>query len=160
MFRKILLVLFLIFIIIQFFRPTRNIATGMQMNYIGNAYTVQPAIKTILDKACLDCHSNNTRYPWYNHIQPVTFWLNMHIEEGKAHLNFDEFLNYTPKKQDKKLDELIEEVELGAMPLKSYTWIHRDAKLSAEEKTLLIEWATNVRKEITSKTGYVPELKN
>jgi len=159
MVRKILLVLLFLFILIQFFRPARNVASGTQGNYIGNTYPVPAEVKPILEKACFDCHSNNTGYPWYNNIQPVACWLNMHVRDGKAHLNFDEFLSYSVKKQDKKMDECIKEVKEGAMPLKSYTWIHRDAKLNAKEKTLLIDWATNIRKEITAKTGYVPQLK-
>ena len=159
MVRKILLVLLFLFILIQFFRPARNVASGTQSNYIGNTYPVPAEVNPILEKACFDCHSNNTRYPWYYKIQPVTWWLNFHITDGKAHLNFDEFLSYSVKKQDKKMDECIKEVKEGAIPLKSYTWIHKDAKLNAKEKTLLIDWATNIRKEITAKTGYVPQLK-
>jgi hypothetical protein len=159
MFRKILFVLLFLFILIQFFRPARNVASGTQANYIGNTYTVSAEVKPILEKACFDCHSNNTRYPWYNNIQPFAWWLNMHVRDGKAQLNFDEFLSYSVKKQDKKMEESIKEVKEGEMPLKSYTWIHRDAKLNAKEKTLLLDWAVNIRKEITAKTGYVPQLK-
>ena len=157
MFRKILLVLLILFVIIQFIRPARNIASGTPMNFIGNAYTIPAELKPILEKACNDCHSNNTRYPWYNKIQPVAWWLNMHVRDGKAHLNFDDFLSYIPKKQDKKMAEVIKEIKEGGMPLKSYTWIHTDAKLTMPEKTLLMDWAANVRKEITAKTGYIPE---
>jgi hypothetical protein len=94
----------------------------------------------------MDCHSNNTIYPWYSHIQPAAWWMNNHVKDGKKDLNFDEFLTYTKKKQFKKMEETIELVKEGEMPLKSYTWIHNDAKLTEAEKTALTDWATGVQK--------------
>ncbi|MDB5195938.1 MAG: hypothetical protein JWP88_308 [Flaviaesturariibacter sp.] len=147
-FKRILLVLLAIFIIIQFIRPAKNIHPGVQAASILNKYPASPQVQGILQKACNDCHSNNTKYPWYNNIQPVTWWLNDHVEEGKRKLNFDEFLNYSPKKQAKKLDETIELVKKGEMPLDSYTWIHKDAILTQEEKVTLAAWADGVQKAI------------
>jgi hypothetical protein len=77
--------------VIQFFHPQKNISKGTQANYIGNKYNVPDDVKHILAKACNDCHSNNTRYPWYSKIQPVDWWLHKHIVEGKKGLNFDEY---------------------------------------------------------------------
>lgn len=159
MVKKILLVLLAALVIIQFFRPDKNIATGEQPNTLAKAYSVPSEVKSLLEVACNDCHSNNTRYPWYNNIQPVAWWLNGHVKEGKEHLNFDEFLAYPPKRQDHKMEEVIEMVEKSEMPLRSYTWTHKDARLTTDQVKLILDWARQVRTEISAKTGFTPEKK-
>ena len=142
-FRKFLWVLLLVFIAIQFFRPEKNISSGASPNDISQKFSVAEDVKQILTTSCYDCHSNNTRYPWYFSIQPVAWWLSSHIEEGKEHLNFDEFSSYRLRRQYKKLVEIKEMVEENEMPLASYTLIHRDAILSQEQKTTLARWTEN-----------------
>lgn len=149
--RRLLILLLIVFIAIQFFRPKKNIATGPQFANIGQAYIVPDQVKTILAKACNDCHSNTTRYPWYNNIQPVAWWLADHIDEGKRELNFDEFANYSPRKQYNKLEETKELVNEGKMPLNSYTWIHKDAKLTDQEKQAIAAWVDGIRGQLEAK---------
>lgn len=151
MLKKILLALLVILIIMQFFHPSRNIAQGGQPNHISKQYTVSPEVATILGKACYDCHSNYTTYPWYSKIQPVDWWMTNHILEGKKELNFDEFTLYNPRRQYHKLDEIMKEVKEGDMPLNSYTWIHKDALLNEAEKNTLINWANGIREEMKTK---------
>lgn len=158
MFKKILLVLLVVLIVIQFFRPEMNVSKGEQPNALANAYSAPPGVKSILQKACDDCHTNNTRYPWYNRVQPVAWWLSKHVKEGKEHLNLDEFLSYEPRRQDHKMEEVVEMVKSKEMPLKSYTWGHSNAKLSDAERVALTSWAEQVRKEITARTGFIPKL--
>src|SRR5260221_6207636 len=126
MVRKILIALLVLLLIIQFFHPARNIAQGEQPNHISKIYPVPSGVKNILEKACDDCHSNNTVYPWYSKVQPVDWWLTDHINEGKRELNFDEFTTYNLRRQYHKLDEVMKQVKDGEMPLNSYTWIHAD----------------------------------
>lgn len=128
----------------QFFHPKKNKAEGIQKNYVGNTFTVPEDVKNIMAKACNDCHSNNTRYPWYSKIQPVDWWLNDHINEGKKEINFDEFTNKSLRFQYNKMKETIEMVKEGEMPLNSYTWVHKDAKLTTEEKAKITGWAQSV----------------
>ncbi|MBS1975418.1 MAG: heme-binding domain-containing protein, partial [Bacteroidetes bacterium] len=141
MLKKILFLLIMAFAVIQFFHPAKNKAEGEQPNNISKTVPVPGNVKDILSKACMDCHSNNTVYPWYNNIQPVAWWLNHHVKEGKGEINFDEFASYNLHRQYHKLDEIIKQVKEGEMPIASYTWVHRDARLSEEEKTSLIQWA-------------------
>jgi hypothetical protein len=143
--KKIILVLLVVLIIIQFFHPRKNVATVKSPNHISAVYNVPADVNGILDKACNDCHSNNTRYPWYNNIQPVAWWLANHIDEGKRELNFDEFKTYRVGRQYNKLKEVIEQVKEGEMPMTSYTLIHTDAKLTDQEKSSLITWAESIR---------------
>jgi len=138
------LVLLAVLVVIQFFHPKKNKAEGPQPNYIGAKYAIPDDVKSILAKACNDCHSNNTRYPWYSKIQPVHWWLNKHIVEGKKHYNLDELGGKPIWLQYHKLEETIEEVKEGKMPLNSYTWTHKDAKLTNEEKAKITGWAQSV----------------
>lgn len=144
MFRKIMYVLLAAFIVIQFIHPAKNTSKGLQPNTIGNNYAIPADVKTILGKACNDCHSNNTRYPWYAKIQPVDWWLNKHVVDGKKDLNFDEFTNRAPRYQYHKMEEVIEMVKEREMPLKSYTWTHKDARLNSNEREMLTGWAQSV----------------
>lgn len=145
MLKKILIVLLVIFVLIQFYRPARNLASQQQPNDISQVYAVPENVHTILNKACYDCHSNNTRYPWYAEIQPVRFFLDDHIDEGKRELNFHEFKTFAPRRQYIKLEGIIKQVKEDEMPLSSYTLIHTDSKLSDIEKQSLMSWAQNIR---------------
>ncbi len=144
MFKKIMLFLLAALVVIQFIHPRKNKAEGSQPNYIGNAYSIPEDVKTIFAKACNDCHTNNTTYPWYTNFQPVHWWLNNHINEGKKHLNYDEYTNRPLRYQYHKMEETIEMVKEGEMPLNSYTWLHKDAKLTLEEKAKITGWAQSV----------------
>jgi len=137
-------VLLAAFIVIQFIHPAKNTSEGLQPNTIGNNYAIPADVKTILGKACNDCHSNNTRYPWYAKIQPVDWWLNKHVVDGKKDLNFDEFTNRAPRYQYHKMEEVIEMVKEREMPLKSYTWTHKDARLTSNEREKMTGWAQSV----------------
>jgi hypothetical protein len=146
--QKVLLALLAVLVIIQFIKPEKNISLAATPNDLFAHYQAPDSLKQLVKTACYDCHSNNTVYPWYSNIQPVAWWLNDHVTEGKKEFNFSEFASYTPKKADHKLDKLIDEVKEGEMPLKSYTLIHTDAKLSNEQRIALTSWVQGVRKEI------------
>jgi len=151
MIKKILLVLIIVLIAIQFIRPQKNVHPARQTAHISTIYAVPADVDTILAKACNDCHSNNTRYPWYNNIQPVAWWLKSHVDDGRSELNFDEFASYRAGKQYHKLEEVKEQIEKDEMPLSSYTLIHTDAKLTDAEKQELINWSEGIRKQMQAK---------
>lgn len=142
-FKRILLILLIAFLAIQFVRPAKNESTD-KSKHLSTLYAVPADVNTILTKACNDCHTNNTIYPWYAEVQPVTWWLDDHIKEGKSHLNFDEYSTYSLRKQYHKMEEVVEQVKEKEMPLNSYTWIHGDAKLTDEERVALTNWAQSV----------------
>lgn len=157
--KRILTGFLIVFLVMQFFRPEANSTSAPQPNAISAGYAVPETAAIILKKACNDCHSNNTSYPWYAHIQPVGWWLADHIKDGKNELNFDEFLTYGLKKQDHKLEELIEEVKKGHMPLPSYVRMHKSAALTKAEKEAIVAWADKTRKEIQNKMLVAGERK-
>jgi hypothetical protein len=144
MLKRIFLFLLVGLIIIQFIHPKRNKAQGEQTNYIGKMHVIPEDVHAILAKACFDCHSNTTRYRWYFNIQPADWWLTNHINEGKKELNFDEYNNRSLRYQYHKLEETIDMVKDDKMPLNTYLWLHKDAKLSADEKSKLSNWAQNI----------------
>ena len=151
MIRKILIVLLIALVIIQFFHPKRNKAEGEQANYIGKVFTVPDDVKSILAKACNDCHSNNTRYPWYCNFQPIDWWTNNHLKEGKREINFDEFSNKSQRYQYNKICAVAEQIKKGEMPLNSYLWIHKDAVLTDAEKSKILAWTDAIKDSMKAK---------
>lgn len=149
--KKIMMGLLVALVAIQFIHPAKNINPEMSAQHIAKTYQVPDSVQHILEKACYDCHSNNTKYPWYNNIQPVAWWLNNHVQEGKEELNFSEFGTYPLKRQSGKLKKAAHEVEDGGMPMSSYTWIHKDAILTPAEKELFMAWANSLSREIAAK---------
>jgi hypothetical protein len=146
--KRFFLFLVVVFVIIQFFRPQKNQSAGVSTNDITTKYAVPQDVMATLKTACYDCHSNNTRYPWYNNIQPVAWWLANHVKEGKRALNFSEFTAYPIGKQYRKLEEINKEVKEGEMPLESYTIIHKDAVLTTSQKLSIATWVTSLRDSI------------
>jgi hypothetical protein len=148
---KVLLALLAVFVIIQFFRPEKNQSAAATPDDLFAHYQAPDSLKQLVKSACYDCHSNNTTYPWYAQVQPVAWWLDDHIKEGKREFNFSEFASYPAKKADHKMEELIEMVKGEEMPLQSYTIIHDDARLTNEQRVALTDWAAKIRKEIQPK---------
>jgi len=150
--KKVLLALVAVLIVIQFFRPAKNQSTEVLPTDITKVYGAIPAdVNVILKKACNDCHSNYTEYPWYNNIQPVAWWLDNHVQEGKRHLNFSDFTSMKINRQYKRMKDCIDEVKEGDMPLDSYLWIHKDAKLTDTEKEKLYAWCNTVMDTIKAR---------
>ncbi|MBO0329563.1 heme-binding domain-containing protein [[Muricauda] lutisoli] len=143
--KKTAIVLLIVLIGMQFYRPEKNRAEADYVAAFEAETQPSAEVKQILKTACYDCHSANTEYPWYNNIAPVSYWLADHIEEGKEHLNFSDWESYDTKKKDHKLEEVIEEVKEGEMPLNEYTWTHADANLSEEQISALVAWADQAR---------------
>jgi len=130
---------------IQFFPTTRNESDVVLETDFISFYNPPENISNLLKISCYDCHSNNTRYPWYNSLQPVGWFLEKHIEEGKEELNFSEFGGYTIERKKKKLKSAIGEIKKGEMPLFSYTLIHQDAKLSETDRLEIEKWFSDLR---------------
>lgn len=136
-------------VLVQFLPLKKNQDATVGANDITKVYPVPDNVHALLQKSCYDCHSNNTTYPWYSHVQPIGWWLNDHVGEGKHHLNFSEFGTYSTKRKIKKLKEVAGTINEGEMPLSSYTLIHTNAKLSNEEKTLVTTWAASLAQQLS-----------
>ena len=144
LFKYILIALVLIFAAAQLVRPSFS---NPPVNPAHELRAPAP-VQAVLDRSCIDCHSNRTRYPWYSRISPVSWWLKDHIDEGREEFNMSEFGTYEPKKAAHKLEEVHEMVKKDEMPLREYLWGHPSAKLSSEDKGVLIQWADAERARI------------
>lgn len=137
--------LVLLLVVIQFIRPARNVSSAPAGpdDFLVRFNMPEP-LRRQVQASCYDCHSNNTRYPWYTNVQPVGWWLQYHVDAGRKKLNFSAFGAYSAKKQAHKVDEMIDEISDDAMPLKSYTLIHREARLPEQTSDALIDWLQNL----------------
>ena len=147
--KRIWLGLLVIFIGFQFFRPQRNaITTASPHDDFITRFAPPTDVQRVLETACYDCHSNTTHYPWYANVQPVGWGLASHIDSGKRALNFSEFGSYPLKKQARKLSAIADQVTNHDMPLPSYTWIHRSARLSDAQVGAVSDWCDDLHDKL------------
>ncbi len=151
--KRIGIAFIVLFIVIQVFRINKTITPVNEQTDFMAVTQTNPEVATILKNACYDCHSNQPTYPWYTSVAPVSWWIKNHINEGSKHLNFSIWQTYTVKRKDHKLEECVEMIEEGEMPMNSYTWMHPEAKLTDAQKQLLIDWF----KAEKAKLNYVAE---
>ncbi len=114
-------------------RQTNPAATG--------ELSAAPELKAVLKRACYDCHSNETAWPWYSRIAPISWWIGHDVKEGRRELNFSTWDLYPPDRKARKLKEAREQIEKGKMPLWYYVIIHPEAKLSSRDQELILKWA-------------------
>jgi hypothetical protein len=128
-----LIILVVLLLGAQAIRPERTNPPSSNPFPIGD-----PEVETILKRSCFDCHSNETRWPWYSSVAPMSWQIADHVEDGRGHMNFSD---WNAEKAAKRLDEICEEIREGKMPLKGYELLHSEAKLSAADKDTLCTWA-------------------
>ncbi len=146
-FKSILIIGLVIFLLIQLYQPARNKDNGELLpSHIIRLYNVPDSVQLIFAATCYDCHSNNTKYPWYSYIQPARFIMERHIGNGKKDLNFSEFGNYSRRRQESKFERIIKQVESGEMPLASYTFLHKNSKLTSRQRETIIKWVDTTLK--------------
>lgn len=138
--KLILMVLLAVLILIQLVRPQKNTAAIPAGKVFVDAFKVSEQVNAILAVSCYDCHSNKTEYPWYSEIQPMAWFMDKHIKDGKEKLNFDELPSYGSRKLNSKFTQIITQIEQDKMPLTSYLWMHEGASLSLEDKKLLVDY--------------------
>jgi len=110
---------------------------------------VPSEIKTILSESCYDCHSSQTRWPWYSFVAPVSWLIAGDVAEGRRHLNFSEWGTLSSRDKAALKLEIGHEIKAGDMPLPIYTLLHRDAKLSEHEIQVLKRWLDNKSESVT-----------
>lgn len=146
-FKTIAWIALIAFIVIQFFPINRNESYTTPETDFMLVNNVPEKIQKKLQVSCYDCHSNNTAYPWYNKVQPIAWFLEDHVKEGKAELNFNEWNSLSNRRKKSKLKGIANQLKDAEMPLTSYTLIHRDAKVSEAEKKMILDWIDKVLKK-------------
>jgi len=142
--KKVLFVILAAFILIQFIRPAKNDSKN-ETNAISTAMEIPVEVNKIIQTSCADCHTNSTKYPWYNEIAPASWYLAQHVKEGKEHLNFSEWTAYNKDQQEHLLKDLKEVLDEREMPLESYLLIHKDAKLTENQYQILYDWVNTIK---------------
>lgn len=135
---RILVLIILVLGVIQFIPHKRKESVSVDAS--AKFTTENTEVRSILDKACMDCHSNESEYPWYADIVPVNYFLDNHIEEGREHLNFSEWNTLPTKDREHALEEIVEMVEEKEMPMLSYWLVHWEAKLTDAERATLVDY--------------------
>ena len=138
-------ILAVLLILIQIFRIDKtNPPIDEELDFIS---TMNPpsAIGSKIKSACYDCHSHESKYPWYTNVAPVSWWIKGHINGGRKHLNFSTWGAYVAGKKEHKIEECIEFLEKKWMPLSSYTWLHSEAKMTDEERTEMIAYFKSLK---------------
>ena len=137
--KRALLIVFIIFVVMQFIRPSReNFAVQKELEIKANE-----EVMTMLKTSCFDCHSNETVWPWYSQIAPFSWVISTHVTEGRKALNFSTWENYTPEQKEEKTKALYR-TAYASMPLPSYLYMHEDANLTKEQRSMIRDW-TGVR---------------
>ena len=149
--KKILITILVVFVAIQFIQPQHNKSDKVLPTDITKTINVPDKVLDVFKNSCYDCHSNNTRYPWYINIQPTGWVMANHIRNGKENLNFSEFGTYSKRKQANKLRAIAESINDGSMPISSYTIMHTDAKLTSNDTVIINNWVRITRDSLLMK---------
>ncbi len=142
--KKTLLLILVILVAIQFIRPEKN-TSKINKNSISTTMQIPEEVKQIIKTSCTNCHSNHTKYPWYNEIAPVSWFLASHVNNGKKHLNFSEWNTYNKNQKNHIIKDLQEVLKNQKMPLKSYLILHKDAKMTPKQYKTVLEWAKTLK---------------
>jgi hypothetical protein len=136
---------FVVFVVaIQAIRPARTNPPTDETRTIAARLPVNVEAAVVLKRACRDCHSNDTTWPWYSNVAPMSWLVIDHVKSGRRHFNYSEWGGYGPDKTRKLLHDICEEVQDGSMPMGSYTLVHRDARLSDADVQALCSWTKSV----------------
>jgi len=143
--------MFATLVVIQFFPVEHNQSETIKQTDFMFVNDVPATVEQSLRVSCYDCHSNNTDYPWYSKVQPVAWFLEGHIKEGKEELNFSEWNSLSSRRKASKLNSIIKQIENEEMPLSSYTLIHKEARFSEVEAQQIIKYIEKLKDSITNK---------
>ncbi|MDV7188212.1 heme-binding domain-containing protein [Lutibacter sp. TH_r2] len=143
--KKVLVSILVLLVLIQFIRPEKNNLEDLK-NDISNEFKIPNEVQEIIKTSCADCHSNTTKYPWYSEIAPVSWYLALHVNDGKEHLNFSEWMAYNKHQKEHIISDLEEVMESHKMPLGSYLLLHEDAKMTNEQYIVFLDWVKTLKK--------------
>jgi Haem-binding domain len=148
--RWLMLVVVVLFMAAQFVRPAKTNPSSEQSLSIENQTQVSPAVASIFDRSCNDCHSNKTRWPWYSNVAPVSWFVISHVNEGRGDMNLSEWGKLDVNRQRHRLQDMCEMVESGEMPLSSYTPFHPGSKLSQADVKTICDWTASERQRLSA----------
>ena len=143
--KKLLIIVIVLLVAIQFITIDKtNPPIDMSKDFI-SLINSPSELGTVIKSSCYDCHSHHTKYPWYSNVAPISWLIKDHINNGRNHLNFSTWADYSEKKKDHKLEECIEMIKSGEMPMNGYVMLHDEAEITHEQKMKLISWFSELR---------------
>jgi hypothetical protein len=149
------IVILVLFVAAQAYRPDLSGPPVDESKSMRATAQLSPEVGAIFDRACNDCHSSKTDWPWYSQVAPVSWWLKNHVDAGRHELSFSEWGTYPQRKAARKLSEICDEVSAGEMPLKSYLLLHPAAKLSDADKKAICDWTEQERARAAAASSQV-----
>jgi len=150
---KIVVIVVIIVAAIQLYRPAETNPPEDPSHNISAVAQVSPEVDKIISRSCNDCHSNKTVWPWYSKVAPVSWLVASDVNDGRRHLNFSEWTQLTTERQQRRLSQICSEVDEGEMPLKQYTWIHKETPLNRQQRDTVCQWTKAEQQRITARTG-------
>lgn len=154
--RRVLQILLVAFLAAQFFPIRRDNPPVDPAKTLYAATAVPANVHAVFDRSCHDCHSNETVWPWYSRLAPVSWIVADDVHSGRKHFNLSEWNTYPDEKKVRKLGEICEQVKTGEMPDEKYTLMHHGTSLSADEKAMLCSWTENARKAVAMPPATAP----
>ncbi len=151
--KRVFFLLIGILVVMQAVRPARTNPSSNAAQHIQAVQAVTPEVNALFSRACNDCHSNSTVWPWYSNVAPLSWLLVNDVREGRSALNFSEWAGYDRQKQAKLLQEICEEVRDGEMPPATYTFAHSQARLGDAGRQALCSWTRSAGTGLPGKTG-------
>jgi len=150
---RIILIVVAVLLLIQLYRPAKTNPPVDNTKTIAANTQIPPDVAHILDHSCADCHTNNTTWPKYSYVAPVSWLIVDDVNEGRRHVNFSEWASYSPQKQQGKLSDICDEVKDGGMPLRQYAWMHSGVALDPQQRDAVCAWTRAEQVRVTEKTG-------
>lgn len=151
--KLLVIVIIALIVLIQLYRPERFTTAEVTGDHITKKLNVPSNVETILKRSCYDCHSNQTTWPWYSAVAPISWFVISDVTRGRAKMNFSEWGKYSQNKQSIKLDKICDQITDGNMPLKQYLYIHKNAVLSQQDKDILCNWANSESDKLDSNSN-------
>lgn len=148
----IAVVIAVIFIGLQFTTPRHTNPSVDAAQTLAATTAVPPEISAVFARSCNDCHSNETNWRWYTYVAPVSWFTVGHVNDGRKEFNLSEWGRYGTRMKETRLKAICAEARGGTMPIASYTFVHRDTKLSPDEVTKICEWTENTRQQLAAKS--------
>ena len=137
----------------QLVRPERANPPAAAGQSLEEHARVPPEVSGVLERSCMDCHSNRTDWPWYSNVAPTSWFVADHVNHGRRHLNFSRWGEYDRRRADGLLGEICKTAKSGFMPLDSYTLVHRGARLTPSDVRALCRWAGEEQRRLASSGG-------
>ena len=138
---------------IQLYRPAKTNPAVDPTKALQANTQMPPDVAQSIRASCSDCHTNNTVWPRYSYVAPVSWLVTDDVNEGRRHVNFSEWGGYSAQRQQSKLDDICSEVKDGGMPLRQYTWMHKGTALDQQHRDAICAWTKSEQQRITARTG-------